>query len=129
MSDYVLDASALLALLNQETGADQVARALSGSGTVISAVNYAEVIARLAALDIQAEIILGALEPLGLEVRVLDKQLAEQAGLLVPFTRKFGLSLGDRSCLALAKQLNLPALTADQVWSQLDLGVKVEIIR
>lgn len=129
MTDYVLDASALLALLNQEPGAEKVAEALAGPGTVVSAVNYAEVCSKLTALGIPEKVILGALEPLGLSVYNLDRFLAERLGFLYTSTRKYGLSLGDRSCLALASHLGLPVLTADAAWAKLKIGVKIRLLR
>ena len=128
-SSYVLDASAILALLNQESGTEVVADALAGSGTVISAVNYAEVCGKLSALGIPEKVILGALEPLGLSVYNLDRLLAEKLGFLYASTRKYGLSLGDRSCLALASHLGLPVLTSDTAWAKLKIGVKIRLLR
>jgi ribonuclease VapC len=54
---------------------------------------------------------------------------AYQVGLLRPLTRHAGLSLGDRACLALAKQLGLPALTTDRIWEHVAIGVPVQVIR
>ncbi len=60
-----------------------------------------------------------------------DVELAIDASLLMRTTRTAGLSLGDRFCLALAKRLELPALTADRTWARIadDVGVRVELIR
>ncbi len=58
-----------------------------------------------------------------------DQELASIAAGLESLTRPFGLSLGDRACLALGIRLSLPILTADQAWAKLDVGVKVELIR
>ena len=66
---------------------------------------------------------------LGLQVVDFDETLAFSAGALRPATRAAGLSLGDRACLALAMQLDRPALTADRAWSRLRVGVEVEILR
>ncbi len=126
---YVLDASAVLALLNQEAGDKIVAAALGNPGTVISAVSYAEVVGKLANIGMPEDAIRAALEPLGLNVRGFDNELAVDSGLLCPATRNYGLSLGDRCCLALARHVHLPALTADKAWAELKVGVKVKVIR
>lgn len=129
----VLDASALLAHLNDEAGADVVDAALI-QGSAISAVNLAEVLSKLAELDEAPAEINDALWRRGL----LGSQLsilpltAEDAVAIAELhvkTRSRGLSLGDRACLALARRLQLPALTADRDWARLAVGVRIETIR
>ena len=127
MSSIVLDASALLAFLNQEPGTEQWTSAVGES--MISAVNLSEVVAKLADAGMPEAEIREALEPLGLEVASFDAELAYQAGLLRPQTKQFGLSLGDRACLALARSGTLPVLTADRAWEALRVGVEIRIIR
>ncbi len=128
MSRFVLDASALLALLKRELGSDQVALAIE-SGSEISAVNLAEVVAKLAEAGMPEPIIHETLDSLGLDVAPFDHRLSYLSGLLRIATRQYGLSLGDRCCLALAQDHGLPVLTTDQVWSQLSVGVSVQVIR
>lgn len=125
---YVVDASALLALLNQEPGAERVARALS-AGSSISAVNFSEVVARLSEAGMPQPAVREALDALELNVVAFDRALGYRAGFLRPATKRAGLSLGDRACLALAAHHNLPALTADRAWRQLATDTKVEVIR
>lgn len=125
--DVVLDASALLALLCAEPGADRVAECIPGA--VVSAANLAEVVGKLAETGMHIEEIRLALSGLGLRVAVLDESLAYEVGMLRPATRGRGLSLGDRSCLAQAKRSALPALTTDRALASLDLGIRVEVIR
>jgi len=127
MSDFVLDASALLALLNQEVGSEVVGAVISQ--TVISTVNLSEVIAKLADKGLPRDVITSALEGLGLEVVEFDQEQALTAGLLRSKTKVAGLSLGDRACLALAFQLGLPALTTDRIWDTLNLDIEVRVIR
>ena len=127
MSDYVLDASALLALLNAEKGADLVQDVLPRS--VISAVNLAEVVTRLMAVGMPENEIQETLRLLGLKIIPFEEEEAFQSGFLYARTQRFGLSLGDRACLALAKSMGAMAVTADQAWKELDVGVKVELIR
>lgn len=59
----------------------------------------------------------------------LDEPQAQEAARLRLLTRAAGLSLADRACLALAKSLSLPVLTADRAWAALQVGVVVEVIR
>jgi PIN domain nuclease of toxin-antitoxin system len=127
VSEVVLDASALLALLNREPGHEEIAEVIRDAA--ISAVNLSEVAAKLADRGMPEEAIREALEGLALEIHDFSQQLAFQAGLLHPLTRSKGLSLGDRACLALGRQLNLPVLTTDRVWEELDLGVEVRLVR
>lgn len=127
MSKVVLDASALLALLNNETGTDLVQQALPNA--VVSAVNLAEVVTRLSLVGISEEQIREALVLLGLEFKPFDHEQAFQAGLMAGLTHSYGLSLGDRACLVLAMKLDATALTADRAWQDLDIGAKVKLIR
>ncbi|PXW55882.1 type II toxin-antitoxin system VapC family toxin [Methylobacterium sp. B4] len=126
---YALDASALLCLINQEEGQERVRAALAES--VISAVNYSEVIAKLVERGGAVAAVSRALEHLHLTMVDFDRASAIETGALRPATRSAGLSFGDRSCLALAKAHGLIALTADQAWARLDddLGVTVELVR
>jgi len=127
MPETVIDASALLALLNAEPGADVVAEALPGG--VISAVNLSEVVAKLCDAGMPEKTIHQALQPLGIEIVPFDEEQAYQAGLLRVATQDMGVSLGDRACLSLAKKLGVVALTADRVWAGLSVGVTIKVIR
>jgi ribonuclease VapC len=128
MQSYVLDASALLALLNQEPGSERVAACIA-NGAAISTVNLSEVVAKLSDASIPEEVTREILSVLGIVVIDFDTVLAYDAGLLRPLTRQVGLSLGDRACLALARRLNLPAVTTDKVWQKLSLDIAVQLIR
>ena len=127
MSNYVLDASALLALLNAEKGSALVQDVLPQS--VISTVNLAEVVSRLTILKIPEEEVREALTVLGLEIIPFDEEQAFRAGLLSVYTQHLGLSLGNRACLALSLNSNATALTADRAWKDLDIGIKIKRIR
>ena len=127
MSDYVLDASALLALLNEEDGADLVQELLPQA--VLSAVNFAEVVTRLVAVGMPEREIREALILLGLKIIPFEDEGAFESGFLYEKTKPLGLSLGDRACLGLAKTLGATALTADRTWQDLNIGVKVKLIR
>ncbi|HLR97227.1 MAG TPA: type II toxin-antitoxin system VapC family toxin [Jiangellaceae bacterium] len=125
----VLDASAALALLRIEPGHDQVSQLLSGS--VISAPNYSEVIQKLRQLgSATAEEDTAVLTALGSRVVPFDTTVAINAARLWSATRTAGLSLADRACLAVAAGLrDGVAVTADRAWADLDVGVRVQLIR
>ncbi len=127
MTDVVLDASAVLAVLNGEPGADSVRPHLPGAH--ISAVNAAEVAAKL--VDGGADAIAAGrtLDRLGARVVAFDRDDVVPAARLRAKSRAAGLSLGDRACLALAQRLGAPALTADRAWRGLDTDVEVRLIR
>ncbi len=129
MTSFVLDASALLALLLGEPGADKVKAALDGS--VMSTVNVAEVVSHYAKLGAARQDIEALLRPLPIRLVPLDTGLSYDAGMLRPVTLEGGLSLGDRCCLALAKREGLPALTAERRWPLIAeaAGVTFELIR
>ena len=120
----VLDASALLAMLQGEAGGDVVEELLETA--VISSVNWTEVAQKT--LDKQAEVegLRQELEALGLEVLPFTAALAETTAHLRSAT---GLSLGDRACLALAAVLGLPALTTDRIWPDLGLPIEIRVVR
>ncbi len=123
----VLDSSAVLALLWQEPGSETVAG--QSESACISAVNYSEVVAKLVDRGIVENAARKILTGLVTEVVPHDKSQATIAGFLREVTAKYGLSLGDRACLALARHLEAPVLTADRVWGELDLGIEIEVIR
>ncbi|WP_200900394.1 type II toxin-antitoxin system VapC family toxin [Rubrobacter aplysinae] len=123
----VLDASALLALLDGEPGQEVVAPLLSGA--IIGSMNLAEVVGKLAERGMPEAETREALEGLALEVHSVDEEFAYATGVLRLANREHGLSLGDCACLALAAKLGLPAYTADRVWAELDLDVEVRLIR
>ena len=127
MSKYVLDASAVLALLNQETGKERVEAVLTDA--CIGAVNYCEVLGKLIDAGMPEQDAQESIELLNVEVVGFDTDLARLAAVLRPTTKKLGLSLGDRSCLALALSRDNTAVTAERVWAKLKLGVKIELIR
>lgn len=127
---HVLDASALLALIRREPGADRVTEVLT-KRPVMASMNMGEVAQRLVLGGLPADEIASLLVAYPLTLVDVDAGLALAAGFAAPATRAFGLSFGDRLCLMLAKRLDWPALTADRDWTKVaePLGVKVELIR
>jgi PIN domain nuclease of toxin-antitoxin system len=122
----VLDSSAILAVLNLEKGAEKVAPLLSNS--IVSSINVAEVLTKLVERNISLENALEDLLRLGLEIVEFDVKQAAKVAQLRPLTKHLGLSLGDRSCLALAILQNAVAVTADKTWTKLNFCT-IEVIR
>lgn len=123
----VLDASALLAVILEESGADRVLEA--GPNYLMSAVNFGEVLTKIverggAIADVQARI-----APLAIRLQAFGEVDAIEVARLRPLTRHLGRSFGDRACLGLAGTLGVPLLTADGKWSALDIGVDIIQIR
>lgn len=128
MSEIVLDASAVLALIHQEPGHEKLTPALLARA-VASAVNLAEVQSKLVSRGWASEEAWeDATSPLQ-EVVPFNQEHARIAGDLILQTRHLGLSLGDRSCLALGMVLKAPIYTADTKWKKLGLGIRVQVIR
>ena len=125
--DAVLDASAVLSLVQGESGAERVAACIPGA--LISAVNLAEVVGKLADAGMPRDGIELALSGLGLRVVPLDESSAYGVGMLRSATCTHGLSLGDRACLTLGVASGLVVLTADRAWGAVDVGAQVELIR
>jgi PIN domain nuclease of toxin-antitoxin system len=123
----VLDASAVLAVYFEEPGADQVRAALLGS--LLSSVNYTEVIGKCLDRGEGLAVALRKLAAMGFEIIAHDAQLARRAGELRPLTKRLGMSLADRACLALAERERMPALTADRSWKALGLDIDILLIR
>ena len=128
MSRVVLDASAVHALLNDEPGSDKLTPELLSNATC-STVNLAEVQTKLVSEGGSPdEAWEDTLSPIREAMPFTDEQ-AKIAGSLVFQTRRLGLSLGDRACLALGIVLKAPVYTADKAWKNLKLGVRIHIIR
>ena len=126
VADVVLDASAVLALLNREPGGELVERYL-GDG-VISAVNAAEVLSKLVDAGLSPDEAKESLSLLGLRILSFDLRDAEAVAALRTRTQSKGLSLGDRACLALGLRLEAVVVTAERSWAGLKIG-QVDTIR
>ena len=123
----VLDASALLAYLKGEPGGDRVDGVLAES--VMSSVNWAEVVQKSIAASVNVDGMLDDLQALGLVVEPFMPEDGELAGRLWEQTRQYGLSLGDRACLSLGLRLGVSVLTSDRAWASLNLSLDIQVIR
>ncbi len=128
MTKIVLDASAILAVIGGEPGAEKLTPDLLARA-VASAVNLAEVQTKLVSRGWTSDQAWeDATSPVR-EVVSFDEEHARAAGDLVKHTQQLGLSLGDRACVALGIALKLPVYTAEKAWKKLKLNVKVHVIR
>ena len=127
MSEVVLDASAVLAVMHQEPGAEEVWPHLPGA--YLSAVNAAEVAAKLVDAGADPAEAGDRLLRLGARVVAFDTGDIVPSAQLRAETRPAGLSFADRACLALARRLGLPAVTADRTWAKIDSEIDVRLIR
>ena len=123
----VLDASALLALINAERGCDLVAAALPDA--TISIINLTEVVTKMIDIGISQRDAWAEAADLVPVVVDFGVELGRRTAGLRASTRMLGLSFGDRACLALAEHLRLPVLTADQAWRNLAIGIEIRLIR
>lgn len=126
-SNVVLDASALLCLLNDEPGAGRVLEVLTRS--VMGTTNLAEVVSKLRERGLSLEEVREALGGLHLDVRPLSPSQAMIIGDLRPATKPLGLSVGDRACLALALDLDAELFTTDADLASADAGVSITDVR
>lgn len=129
MPSCVIDTSAVFIDLQNERGADEARKWLRDA--VISSVNLHEIVAKVTEKGASPDQARALVEKLRLTVHPHGEEDAIESGLLRSTTKSKGLSLGDRACLALAKKLDLPAVTGDGAWVDVadDLGVKVVMVR
>ena len=127
MTAVVLDASAILCLVQQEPGADRVESRLADAQ--VSTVNVCEVLGKFADAGLSPEESWAAIADLGLQIHPFTPDDARQAAALRLSTRALGLSLGDRACIALAQRLGCEAMTTDRAWSSVAAGVVLTVLR
>jgi len=128
MNEVVFDASAMLALLQHEPGAEKLTGDLLDRA-VASTVNLAEVQSKLVRMRNDPDRAWSAALSVVNSVEPYTEEQARIAGDLIITTEKYGLSLGDRSCLALAIYLGAEVYTTEQMWRNLNLGVQIHVIR
>ena len=126
MIENILDASAILAVLQNETGKEKVALILEKSA--VSRVNVTEVLTKLVEKGMSVDEAKQAFDDLELKIIEFDENQSLKAAELRPLTKHLGLSLGDRCCVALAMLENATAVTADKNWASLNV-CQIELIR
>lgn len=127
MGPLVIDTSVIMCVLLKEPGAEKAARLADGSS--ISSVSIAEVVRKSIARQFSEDLALRFIRDRDMSVINFDFDLAILAGQLRQKAAKGVLSLGDRACIATAIREGGTAVTADRIWSTLDLGCKIELIR
>lgn len=123
----ILDASAVLAYLHEENGGLTVEKVLRGA--FISTVNWCEVVQKLRTKSIDDKAVGQELRVLGVSFIPFSLEHADKAGELWQVTAPFGLSLGDRACLATGLIENMSVMTADQIWQKIPLSLDIQLIR
>jgi PIN domain nuclease of toxin-antitoxin system len=123
----VLDASALLAVLNEEPGAGVVEPLLAGA--LLSSVNWSEVVQKAMARGVVVDGMRDDVEAAGVVIVAFAPDDAERTAAVWREAPRAGLSLGDRACLALARARGGVAVTADRSWADLDVDVSVQVVR
>jgi PIN domain nuclease of toxin-antitoxin system len=123
----VLDSSSILAAIFEEPGGESVAQHFDGG--LLSTVNLAEVLTKLELGGWETDFAWSRVLNMGFEVCPYDAEQARLTAELIGQTRRYGLSLGDRACLALAIQRKATVYTTDKAWKSLSLGVEIEVIR
>jgi ribonuclease VapC len=128
-TEYVLDSSALLAVIGDEPGQEQVRPLMNNAA--ITAVNVCEVVSKLISRDIASDEAIASIVEMEIPIAPFDDRLAFEAATLLPTTRPLGLSLGDRACLDYARLNGTSVLTADKAWKKLSakLGIDIRVIR
>jgi ribonuclease VapC len=128
MIEYILDSTALIALVSLETGSQRIVELLENSA--VSAVNLAETANKLLEKGFSVAQVRESLAKLELKVENWSEDMAYRSAEFTRFNKSHGLSLGDRACLTLAKQLHATAVTSDRAWRRVpSLGVPIMIFR
>jgi PIN domain nuclease of toxin-antitoxin system len=127
-SEVVFDASAILVLLQRERGAEKLTGEIL-KHAVASTVNLAEVQSKLVKLGDSPDAAWEDALSTVVAAEPFTSQQAKIAGTLIATTQSYGLSLGDRSCLALAIELKAPVYTTERIWKNLKVGIPIHVIR
>lgn len=123
----LIDASAILAMLRDESGGDRLAQYLDDG--LIAQINRIEVVQFFVKLERSFDEAEGVMAALALNKVVLNEAMEARAAQMVPFTKQFGLGIGDRICLATASVLEVPVVTADRDWNKVKWPLLPEIIQ
>lgn len=125
--NIILDASALLALIQQEPGAEVIKPLLKNA--LISTVNLTEVLTVLQRINMTSEEAMDYISAMVKSILPFTLEQAQLAADLHIQTKSKGLSLGDRACLAAAILNHAPVYTADKIWSEINVDISIEVIR
>lgn len=126
VAEVVVDSSAILAVVFEEVGGEAALPFVDGA--FVSANIVAEVFTKLLDNGATSEGARETITNFEFDIHPVDAEAAFAIGELRAVTRSAGLSLGDRSCLALARKLGVPAVTADRAWLDVADAVGVEVI-
>lgn len=124
---YVLDSSALIALVHGEPGSEVVREVLGES--VVSAVNLTETITKLIRQGGEPRLVERYVRGLSLEVVPWSEELSWAGRDLCQLAWTHGISLADRVCLTLARHLGITAMTSDAEWPKLGVNVRIALFR
>lgn len=127
MSKYLMDSSAVLTILFDELGSNEILKYLGNAS--ISSVNYCEVISKVVQRKACPEISNLQIKSIIENIIPFDEKIALYAGTLINSTKEFGLSLGDRACIATAINHEFEIITTDKIWSKLNLPIKISVMR
>lgn len=127
MTRYVFDSSVIVAILERERGYENALPFLEKA--IASTVNIAEVATRFAIKGIPEDYVQKLIKSTNIQLHTYGEDVALVTGMLVQQTKSFGLSLGDRACIALGITKKLPILTADRIWQKLDIPVQIKLMR
>lgn len=127
MTGSVLDSSAVLAALFEERGSDRVEA--HWAGAEVSAVSLAEIVGKLVDRGYSNEEIAAVLAETRAAWASFEESAAIETGLMRRVPGAARLSLADRACLALGRARGALVVTADRAWGELDIDVRIELIR
>lgn len=124
----LLDTSAVIAILKKEPGYKILEDIIANSS--ISSVNLSEFISVLARASIPTNEIDKIIIDIIPEIIPFSEDIAIESGKLTNYTKKYGLSLGDRACIATGIYHNMIIYTADKIWSELEIkNANIKLIR
>jgi len=127
MTKYILDSSALLAVLLEENGSEKVEKIMGHA--VLSVVNFSEIMSKMLLKGLQVVETLDHIKSLIPEIIPFSIPIATKAAELIIYTKTFGLSLGDRACIATAIDYGYEVITADKIWTNIKVPIKITVIR
>ena len=124
----VFDSSALIMLFAKEAGYESVRQNLKHA--IISSVNIAEVYKYcIEVQNLTEEDCRNLIKLSGIKIIDFCEEQALISAKIIKQTKQYGLSLGDRGCIALAMFKNYPILTCDKIWQKVDLDVEFIMAR